>query len=229
MGAAVSATKSPLIHRAGTLIPPGIHHQLRHFARWTPYKPLPKPKHHQKLRAIKTLKNHIQDCYLVSPFTCHGFSASQFKAIKHPLAASSNSSSPAAAKLVVAKNSLVAKAIAGTQWEALVPCLKGMNALLFVKKEEMAAAAMGGVKSVVKEGKLEFNDFTGAVVGGQLYGHLELEVLESMPSKVESDGMLLGSLYSPASSLIALLQGFGDDLDKSSAGEAKSGQETAAP
>ncbi|GAB2283151.1 hypothetical protein Dimus_017680 [Dionaea muscipula] len=104
-----------------------------------------------------------------------------------------------------------------------------MNALLFVKKEEMAAEAMGGVKSVVKEGKLEFNDFTGAVVGGQLYGHLELEVLESMPSKVESDGMLLGSLYSPASSLISLLQGFGHDLDKSSGGGAKSSQETAAP
>ncbi|GMH06695.1 hypothetical protein Nepgr_008535 [Nepenthes gracilis] len=207
MGASISIT-SPLYQRTLTLIPPVTHHQLRRFARWTPYKPLPKSKHHQKLQTLKTLKAHIQNCYLVSPFNCHGFSANQFKALKHPLhpAAAAISAAPSA-KLVVAKNSLVAKAFSGTSWEALVPCMKGMNALLFVKEEEMASVAMGGLRSVVKEGKLEFNGFTGAVIGGRLYGHLDLEVLESMPSKAESDGMLLGSLYSPASSLIALLQG----------------------
>ncbi|GAB4848237.1 hypothetical protein Ancab_002904 [Ancistrocladus abbreviatus] len=230
MGATISTTTSPLSHHplTLTLISNTTHHhqQLRHFARWIPYKPLPKPKHHQKLQTIKTLKSQVHNCYLISPFTCHGFSANQFKSLKHPLtkfsSPSSPSSSSAAAKLIVAKNSLVSKAFAGTPWEALVPCMKGMNALLFVKEEEMAAAAMGGIKSVVKEGKLEFNDFTGAVFGGKLYGHLDLEVVESMPSKVESDGMLLGSLYSPGSSLIALLEGFGDDSEKGAESESKS-------
>ncbi|GAB4847767.1 hypothetical protein Ancab_026830, partial [Ancistrocladus abbreviatus] len=59
------------------------------------------------------------------------------------------------------------------------------------------SSSNGGMRSVVKEGKLDFNDFTEAVLGGKLYEHLDLEVLESMPSKVQSEGMLLGSLNSP--------------------------------
>lgn len=116
------------------------------------------------------------------------------------------------------KNSLVSKAFCGTQFEALGSCMKGMNSLLFVKKEEAVGPVMGGVKSAAKEGKLEFNDFPGAMVGGQLYGHLDLEVFKSSPSKLEAHGMVLGSLFGPSSTLMAVLEGFcADDSDNGAA------------
>lgn len=71
--------------------------------------------------------------------------------------------------------------------------------------------ALGGVKTAVKAKKMEFNDFTGAVMGGQLYGHLDLEVLESMPSRAEANAMLLGSLFGPSSTLMAVVEGLGAD------------------
>ncbi|KMT09150.1 hypothetical protein BVRB_6g132570 [Beta vulgaris subsp. vulgaris] len=210
MGATISTTTTPLSHQTLTLV---RHHQLRHFAKWTPYKPLPKPKLHQKLRAIKTLKSHLQDSYFISPFPCHGFSANKFKTLKTPLP-----SDPSAAKLVFVKNSLVSKAFSGTQFEALGSCMKGMNSLLFVKKEDAVGPVMGGVKAAVKDGKMEFNDFPGAVVGGQLYGHLDLEVFRSSPSKMESHGMLLGSLFGPSSTLMAIVEGFAADDAAADAG-----------
>lgn len=77
---------------------------------------------------------------------------------------------------------------------------------------------LGGVKSAVKEKKMEFNEVTGAVVGGQLYGHLDLEVLESMPSRAEANGMLLGSLFGPSSTLMAVLEGYGKDDESEAKG-----------
>ncbi|KAH9624033.1 hypothetical protein KSS87_008626 [Heliosperma pusillum] len=201
--------------RNKTLINPQITTQIRNFARWTPYKPSPKSKLHQNLRTIKTLKSHLQNSYLVSPFPCHGFSANQFKSLKSPL-----SSDPTAAKIVVVKNKLVSMALRGTQWEKLSPCMKGMNSLLFVKKEELVGPALTGVKAKVKEGKMEFNEFTGGVIDGMLFGHLDLKVLESSPSRDEANGMILQSVFGPSSTLMAVLEGIGcDDVAAEGAGQ----------
>lgn len=82
--------------------------------------------------------------------------------------------------------------------------------------------ALGGVKTAVKEKKMEFNDFTGAVLGGQLYGHLDMEVLEKMPSRAEANSMLLGSIFGPSSTFMAVVEGLGadDDSEKGAEGDA---------
>ncbi|KAL9260009.1 Large ribosomal subunit protein uL10c-like protein [Drosera capensis] len=113
---AAAAVRFPLHHNN--------HQQLRFFARWVPYKPQQKPKHHRKLLTLKTLKSQLESSIFISPFTCHGFSAPQFKSIKHPLPKPTS-------KLIVTKNSLALRAFKGTQWEKLGDCMKGMNALLF--------------------------------------------------------------------------------------------------
>ncbi|GAB2226148.1 hypothetical protein Droror1_Dr00021941 [Drosera rotundifolia] len=200
MLAAAAAVRSPLHHNS--------HQQLRFFARWVPYKPQQKPKHHRKLLTLKTLKSQLESSIFISPFTCHGFSAPQFKSLKHPLPKPTS-------KLIVTKNSLALRAFKGTQWEKLGDCMKGMNALLFVSgdDEEAAAEAVRGVRGVVREGKLEFNGFSGGVLRGgeRAYGGLDLEVLEGLPGREVSDGLLLGTVMGPGASLIALLQGFGVD------------------
>lgn len=112
---------------------------------------------------------------------------------------------PETSKLVVAKNTLVYKAIEGTEWEPLKPCMKGMNVWLFVHTEEIPAA-IKPYRDFQKERKLEENDFTGAVFEGKFYGPDEFKTLESMPSRAEVYAQLLGSLKSPASSLVSTLQ-----------------------
>lgn len=47
---------------------------------------------------------------------------------------------PETASLVVMKNSLLEKAIEGTKFEALKPCMTGMNAFLFVHTDEIPPA-----------------------------------------------------------------------------------------
>lgn len=118
---------------------------------------------------------------------------------------------PDSVNILVAKNTLVEKAIEGTQWEALKPCMKGMNAWLFVHSEEIPAA-IKPYRSFQKEKKLEDNDFTGAVFEGKFYGPSDFKALETMPTRAEIYAKLLGSLKTPASSLVGTLQAPARDL-----------------
>lgn len=112
---------------------------------------------------------------------------------------------PETTKLVVAKNTLVYKALEGTEWETLKPCMKGMNVWLFVHTEEIPAA-LKPYRDFQKEKKLEDNDFTGAVFEGKFYGPDEFKTLETLPTREEIYANLLGSLKSPASALVSTLQ-----------------------
>lgn len=118
---------------------------------------------------------------------------------------------PENTKLIVAKNTLVYKAIEGTQWEALKPCMTGMNAWLFVHSEEIPAA-IKPYRDFQKERKLDENDFTGGVFEGKFYGPADFKQLESMPTRAEIYATLLGSLQSPALNLVGTLQAPARDL-----------------
>ncbi|KAL9245944.1 hypothetical protein vseg_019537 [Gypsophila vaccaria] len=192
--------------------------QTRSFARWVPYKPSPKPKLHQNLLTIATLRAHLLDSYLVSPFPCHGFTANQFKPLKSPTTKSSSSTSSASSKVVVVKNTLASQALRGTPWEKLGECLRGMNSLLFVKRAEDVGPAMAEVKARVKEGRMEFNEMSGAMIlqGADVYAHLDLKLLESAPSRVEANALVLQSLFGPSSTLMAVLEGEGEGEGESS-------------
>ncbi|KAL3838605.1 hypothetical protein ACJIZ3_023196 [Penstemon smallii] len=84
--------------------------------------------------------------------------------------------------------------VEGTKWEALKPCMKGMNAWLF------------------KEKKLENNDFTGAVFEGKFYGPEEFKALESLPTRAEIYANFLGSLKGSASAVVGTIQAPARDL-----------------
>lgn len=112
---------------------------------------------------------------------------------------------PESSKLLVAKNTLVYKAIEGTQWEVLKPCMKGMNAWLFVHSEEIPAA-IKPYREFQRVKKLEGNDFIGAVFEGKFYGPEEFKALESLPSRAEIYAKILGSLKGPASAVVGTLQ-----------------------
>ncbi|XP_077245358.1 ribosomal protein L10 family protein [Tasmannia lanceolata] len=157
----------------------------------------------KKEETIETVKTQLENCYLIAGIKYKGLTVKQFQELRRSL--------PESVNLVVAKNTLVGKAIEGTQWEALKPCMKGMNAWLFVHTEEIPGA-LKPYRSFQKEKKLEDNDFTGAVFEGKFYGPEEFKTLESMPTRAEIYAKLLGSLQSPAVSLIGTIQAPARDL-----------------
>ncbi|XP_027184521.1 50S ribosomal protein L10, chloroplastic [Coffea eugenioides] len=151
----------------------------------------------KKEETVESVKLQLQGCYLIAGIGYKGFTVKQFQELRRQL--------PESSKLLVAKNTLVYKAIEGTQWEALKPCMKGMNAWLFVHSEEIPTA-IKPYREFQREKKLEGNDFTGAVFEGKFYGPEEFKALESLPSRAEIYAKILGSLKGPASAVVGTLQ-----------------------
>ncbi|CAL1387166.1 unnamed protein product [Linum trigynum] len=151
----------------------------------------------KKEETVDTVKTQLENCYLLAAIRYKGFTVKQFQELRQSL--------PENSKLIVAKNTLVYKAIEGTPWEALKPCMTGMNAWLFVHTEEIPNV-LKPYRSFQKEKKLEDNDFSGGVFEGKFYGPDEFKQLETMPSRAEIYAKLLGSLQSPAIGLVTTLQ-----------------------
>ncbi|KAL6326454.1 hypothetical protein AAG906_008316 [Vitis piasezkii] len=157
----------------------------------------------KKEETVQTVKEQLENCHLLAAIKYNGFTVQQFQELRRSL--------PEKSKLIVAKNTLVYKAIEGTSWAALEPCMKGMNVFLFVHSEEIPAA-IKPYRDFQKEKKLEGNDFTGAVFEGKFYGPDDFKALESMPTRAEIYAKLLGALQSPASALVGTLQAPARDL-----------------
>ncbi|CAH9135919.1 unnamed protein product [Cuscuta epithymum] len=151
----------------------------------------------KKEETVEAVKQQLQDCYLLAGISYKGFTVKQFQELRTQL--------PETTKVIVAKNTLVLKAIEGTQWEALKPCMSGMNAWLFVHSEEIPGS-LKPYRTFQKEQKLDGNDFTGAVFEGKFYGPDEFKSLETLPSREEVYAKLLGSLKAPASAVVGTLQ-----------------------
>ena len=151
----------------------------------------------KKEATVEKVKENLEGSYLVAGIKFTGLTVKQMQEIRRKL--------PETVSLTVAKNTLVGKAIEGTPWEALKPCLKGMNAWMFIKTEEIPAA-LKPYRDMQKEMKLDSNDFTGAVFEGRFFPPEEMKILETMPSRAEIYAKLLGSLKAPASSLVTTLQ-----------------------
>ncbi|PKA51910.1 50S ribosomal protein L10, chloroplastic [Apostasia shenzhenica] len=151
----------------------------------------------KKEQTVESVKKQLENCYLVAGIRYKGLNVKQFQELRRSL--------PDSVHLLVAKNTLIGKAIEGTQWDALKPCMEGMNAWLFVHTEEVPEA-LKPYRSFQRERKLEENDFVGGVFEGKFYPPEEFNVLETMPSRAEIYAKLLGALQSPAIGLIGTLQ-----------------------
>ncbi|KAL2526378.1 50S ribosomal protein L10 [Abeliophyllum distichum] len=157
----------------------------------------------KKEETVEKVKQELENCHLLAGISYKGLTVKQFQELRTQL--------PENTKLLVAKNTLVFKAIEGTKWEALKPCMQGMNAWLFVHSEEIPAA-LKPYRTFQKEKKLESNDFTGAVFEGKFYGPEEFKALENLPTRDEIYANLLGSLKGPASAVVGTIQAPARDL-----------------
>lgn len=152
---------------------------------------------------VELAKKELENCYLLASINYKTFTVKQFSELRAKL--------PESVSLLVMKNSLMEKAIEGTEFEALKPSMTGMNAFLFVHSEEIPPA-LKPFRELQKEQKLEDNDYTGAVFEGKFYGPKDFKTLETLPSREEIYAKLLGVLQSPASQVVSTLQAPARDL-----------------
>jgi len=98
---------------------------------------------------------------------------------------------PAGTELVVAKNTLMKKAIEGTPYEPLGPACVGPNAFLF-SGEDVAGCikAFNDMAKAVKKGRGLELEWNGGVMDGKFVQPKDIGRLESLPTKKELIGQV---------------------------------------
>ncbi|CAI7811410.1 unnamed protein product [Closterium sp. NIES-54] len=86
----------------------------------------------KKEQTVEKARQQLENCNLVASINYKRFTVKQMSDLRRKL--------PESTSLVVMKNSLLEKAIEGTEFEALKPAMTGMNAFLFVHGEEIPPA-----------------------------------------------------------------------------------------
>lgn len=102
---------------------------------------------------------------------------------------------PSGAELLVAKNTLVKKAIQGTKHEPLGPACAGPNAFIF-SGEEVAGTikAFNEMAKAVKKAKQMELQWNGAVMDGRFVEPKDINKLEGLPTKKQLIGQVAGAL-----------------------------------
>ena len=102
----------------------------------------------------------------------------------------------------VYKNTLIKRAIEGTEFEPLADLLEGPTAIAVSKEDATAPARI--VNSFLKEmPKLEFK---GGVVAGTFYDEKMIKVIATIPSREVLLGKLLGSIQSPIANFARVIK-----------------------
>ena len=110
----------------------------------------------------------------------------------------------------VYKNTLIAKAIAGTDFEALSPALAGPTAIAISKDDAVAPARIIN-KAMKDTNKMSFKL---GIVEGVTYDAAGLQTLASIPSRDELIAKFLGSIQSPVGKFVRTLAAISDEKAK---------------
>lgn len=104
----------------------------------------------------------------------------------------------------VYKNSLIKRAIAGTEFEGLADgeTLKGSTALAFCTEDATASARIIK-KAIDKYNKMSFK---GGIVEGTVYGKAQIEEFANIPSRDVLIARFMGSIQSPLTKLALTLK-----------------------
>ena len=112
-------------------------------------------------------------------------------------------------KFTVYKNTLIKRAIAGTDIESLADgeTLKGSTALAFCT-EDATASARVIAKAIKQYKKMAFK---GGVVEGNVYDKAQIEEFATIPSREELIARFMGSIQSPMTKLALTLKAIAEE------------------
>lgn len=149
-----------------------------------------------KVRIIEDLKDKFSRARAAFVTDYRGIKAVEMDEFRRALREKSN-------EFKIVRNTLVRRAIEGTDAEPLSEHFKGTTAIIFSYED-----AVGAAKTLTEYAKkmpaLELK--TGAL-GAKLLSAEEIKALSELPSREELLGKLLGSLSSPMSGFVGVLSG----------------------
>lgn len=102
----------------------------------------------------------------------------------------------------VYKNTLVKRAIAGTEWEALSEVLEGPSGFAFSYDDATAPARVLN-ESIKEYKKMELK---GGVVEGTVYGKEDMQAIANIPSREVLISKFMGSIQSPIANFARVVQ-----------------------
>ena len=102
----------------------------------------------------------------------------------------------------VYKNTMIKRAIEGTEFEALAPDLEGPTALAISKEDATAPARI--LFNFAK--KAEALELKSGVVEGTFYDNKTISVIATIPSREELLSKLLGSIQSPVTNFARVIK-----------------------
>lgn len=112
----------------------------------------------------------------------------------------------AGGQYVVAKNTLITKALEQVEWEVPAELLKGPTAIVF-GKENFPGVVKALIKHIddenIEEDKMKV---TGGVLGGtSIFDESRLEEITNLPTLPEVQAQIIGLLVQPATGLVSVL------------------------
>ena len=102
----------------------------------------------------------------------------------------------------VYKNTLVKRAIAGTEWESLGEVLEGPSGFAFSYDDATAPARV--LNDSIKEYKKM--EFKGGIVEGAVYGKEDIQAIAAIPSREVLISKFMGSIQSPIANFARVVQ-----------------------
>lgn len=153
-------------------------------------------KRERKLELSQKLSEQLKDVTSVFVLSYSGLTVHQMEDIR-------NSVKESDATFNVIKNSVVEKAIEGSEWESLKDYLKGTNAFAF-SSEDPAVVAKILVGKAKEHKKLEIKcgSLSGSIIDAK-----QIEALSKLPPKEILIAQLLGTMKAPISGFVNVLAG----------------------
>jgi len=150
----------------------------------------------RKLELSEKLAEQLQDAVAIIVTDYTGLTVKEMEDIR-------NSVKEIGATFNVIKNSVVAKAIDGSQWESLKEHLKGTNAyaLSFDDPAALAKVLVAKAKEYNKL-KVKVGSLDGSIVDAQ-----QIEALSKLPPKEVLLAQLLGTMKAPVTGFVNVLAG----------------------
>ena len=141
-----------------------------------------KPGKAEKVTRVKELLDNSQMIFTVP---ANSITVAESQTLRRSL--------PEGTTAAVVKNTLMARAVEGTEYEAATSMLKGANMWFFI--EDDIGATIKAWKAFVKEsGKKESHPVLGGVIEGTEYDAKGVDAIGELPSKDELYAKIAGSI-----------------------------------
>ncbi len=151
----------------------------------------------RKQETLASLQKDLEAATVAYVVDYRGLTVSNLKEIRRELLKNN-------AKLTVAKNTLVRRAIENTAMSAMGPYLKGPTALALGMGDQVAPIKI--IKEYFKKNKKE-NEVRGGALDGKPLSAQEVEALTKLPPLEELRAKLVGGIAYPTTGLVAALSG----------------------